>query len=90
MGRLSSNDASCEEGKAAENARMKQDERMMSGSTSCITAGVIYNEGCYAPRMVGLSITPTNFKFLPQRWHPPQVEFERVMQVAYAPTKVRV
>ena len=29
MGRLSSNDASCEEGKAAENARMKQMERMM-------------------------------------------------------------
>ena len=29
MGRLSSNDASCEEGKAAENASMKQGERMM-------------------------------------------------------------
>ena len=29
MGRLSSNDASCEEGKAAENARIKQMERMM-------------------------------------------------------------
>ena len=29
MGRLSSNDASCEEGKAAENASMKQGERLM-------------------------------------------------------------
>jgi hypothetical protein len=29
MGRLSSNDASCEEAKAAENARMKQNERMI-------------------------------------------------------------
>jgi len=29
MGRLSSNDASCEEAKAAENARMKQLEHMM-------------------------------------------------------------
>ena len=38
--------------------------------------------------MVGLSITPTNFKFRLNGQHPPEVEFERVMQVAYAPTKV--
>ena len=59
MGRLSSNDASCEEGKAAENAR-KQMHRMMMWQHIMRPSGLVDNEG-FTPAVapLWLSITHT-------------------------------